>query len=530
MKLSYNVSDQTTQSGESTNIAILGPKSSLNKDYTFEIKAESLKSGWNLEAADIVIKYDTDLFEEIKAEDITFGSSLTVAQAIEVDDTIGQIRIAASSLSNLSQGSSISSTESLLASIKVNFDEAYLATQTIDSKGLYVFGDSDSSNPLSLDLFANSDETVFSKTFDSDIDGKETDGGSYKNCIIKSIGDLNGKTVLGDIDLSLYESQTTFEETGNGLILGTQRVIGADAGFTNLIRKNDTVSAETTIKNIGNRAANNLTIEGISLDNASFEGSRFLDSNSQELSHVNLEGGSFDGTSGTFDDSNQQSTTVNVDVKATGEAGSVINLNDGIFKVSTDENKDDPENHFKSSSGSKNLITYQGDLNYDGRVSMKDLAYLNAGAARQNLDGFGNDAVATTESYARDVDADFNGKIDLADLAVLDSDWGESLHTDASGTAIGDEDFTGQGSSSSLIEWSELSSQFDPDTEKTDGSGNTWSNDPFTSQNAIENDTEYVESFDGMLDTGTGNALKTDIDTQDTQNENAGIGGINDLA
>ena len=31
-----------------------------------------------------------------------------------------------------------------------------------------------------------------------------------------------------------------------------------------------------------------------------------------------------------------------------------------------------------------NLITFQGDLNYDGRVSMKDLAYLNAGAASNN--------------------------------------------------------------------------------------------------------------------------------------------------
>ena len=43
------------------------------------------------------------------------------------------------------------------------------------------------------------------------------------------------------------------------------------------------------------------------------------------------------------------------------------------------------EEVFENEEGSKNLITYQGDLNYDGRVSFKDLAYLNAGAARQEL-------------------------------------------------------------------------------------------------------------------------------------------------
>ena len=65
---------------------------------------------------------------------------------------------------------------------------------------------------------------------------------------------------------------------------------------------------------------------------------------------------------------------------------------------------------------------------------MKDLAFLNAGAARQvkNTDGS-----AVAASVARDVDADFSGKIDIADLSVLDNDWGKSLHK-------GTEDFTGR--------------------------------------------------------------------------------------
>ena len=81
---------------------------------------------------------------------------------------------------------------------------------------------------------------------------------------------------------------------------------------------------------------------------------------------------------------------------------------------------------------------------------MKDLAYLNAGAARQvvtpaedpeGIDSDGNGYIDDT--VASDVDADFNGKIDMYDLSILDADWGKSLHT-------GDEQFQG----SSDITWS----------------------------------------------------------------------------
>ncbi len=135
----------------------------------------------------------------------------------------------------------------------------------------------------------------------------------------------------------------------------------------------------------------------------------------------------------------------------------MVDLADGILTLQADNS-----NIFTNEKGSKNLITYQGDLNYDGRVSMKDLAYLNAGAARQELNG----AEVVADSVARDVDADFSGKIDIADLAILDKDWGKSLHT-------GDETFTG----SDKISWDELSTQ---------GSESDWTNTAFTDQNAVE--------------------------------------------
>ena len=94
---------------------------------------------------------------------------------------------------------------------------------------------------------------------------------------------------------------------------------------------------------------------------------------------------------------------------------------------------------------------------------MKDLAYLNAGAARQEVDE-NNNVIA--DSVASDVDADFSGKIDIDDLAILDQDWGKTLHT-------GDEEFTGSDS----ISWEELSTQ---------GSHGSWDNSAFEEQNAVE--------------------------------------------
>jgi predicted lipoprotein with Yx(FWY)xxD motif len=170
----------------------------------------------------------------------------------------------------------------------------------------------------------------------------------------------------------------------------------------------------------------------------------------------------------------KESTEIEIDVSITGEAGDVVDLTKGLFKVSakdTEQNPDPNDQYYTSNQGSKNLITFQGDLNYDGRVSMKDLAYLNAGAARQqtttenptgeDLDGNG----VVDASVATDVDANFDKEISLADLAVLDADWGKTLHT-------GDEQFQGSCScqDSAAVSWIELDSQ---------GDNATWDNSSF---------------------------------------------------
>ena len=105
---------------------------------------------------------------------------------------------------------------------------------------------------------------------------------------------------------------------------------------------------------------------------------------------------------------------INYKIKVDGKVGqSLSQLDTTFFQLSGDD--------VKTTTGggkiSNNLITFQGDINYDGRVSLKDLAFLNAGALNQGI-GFAAD----------DVDANFDGTISTTDLAILDRDWGGNLH------------------------------------------------------------------------------------------------------
>ena len=106
-------------------------------------------------------------------------------------------------------------------------------------------------------------------------------------------------------------------------------------------------------------------------------------------------------------------------------------------------------------------------MNYDGRVSRRDLAYLNAGAALANKGG----------DVAPDVDANFDGVIDLNDLSALNKDWGESLHR-------GHEKFLG---SSQDLNWESLDEQ----------DGSKWINTAFKEQNAFE---AQKDVFEGSLE------------------------------
>ena len=490
----YELEPQYSDKALSQN-AVLGDSVDHESKYHLDIFAESLAYDYRVESTDFTINFDPFLFENISASDIRIGEAMPISNAVLVDNESGTIRIAASSLSDVYDHDSNAGNQSLdlgsgitenppnarqkLATIAFDFSESNIQDIGKNDDG------SLKTNPLSFQITANDQETVFSKTF--------TDNSGLTNREIVSLADLGGGIEVTGQDVTLYEAKVNLAQQGDGLVLGTQRVIGSDASITNLVRSGDTLTTSAEWLNVGNIQANNLSYEGLYNQNASLV--------SADFSKSSIASGSF--IDGVFVKDERESTVLTTDIKITGEAGNVVDLSDGIVSVKADAEGSDSFSN--AGKGSSNLITFQGDLNYDGRVSMKDLAYLNAGAARQQLiegtDETGNAVqVASEASYARDVDADFSGKIDLADLSVLDADWGKTLHT-------GDEQFQG----SADVSWSELDSQ---------GSSSTWENDSFKDQNAIEADTNYVGSLESPSASGVigadGNTTANDNDITGT--------------
>ena len=447
-------------------LAVLGDSVDSNSRFILDIDAESLVDDYYIESADIEIKFDPALFGNINASDIKIGGSLPLANAVHIDNETGTIRLAASSLSDLSQGSGIYGKEAL-ASIALNFDEDQIQYLEKNADGSLKI------SPLAFDISVNEQETIFSNDF--------ADESGLLNREIVSLDELGGSAAISGQEVTLYEAKINLEQQGDGLVLGTERVIGADASYTNLVRKGDTLTASTEWLNVGNIRANNLSFSEIANENAT------IDAETASFSEISIASGSF--VEGDFVEDARESTIFTADINITGDAGNVVDLSDGIVAVHADGTSEVFTNEGK---GSSNLITFQGDLNYDGRVSMKDLAYLNAGAARQVES---TDGSIDAASVARDVDADFSGKIDLADLSVLDADWGKTLHT-------GDEQFQG----SADVTWSELDSQ---------GISSTWDNDSFKGQNAIEAESDYVGSLESPTSAGVIGA-----DGNNTSNDN----------
>ena len=460
--LSYNLYQQQDYLIDEANdgidpinqLAVLGDAVDHSSRFVLDINAASLEDDYNIESTDITIKFDPQLFGTINASDIKIGGALPLANAVHIDNEAGTIRLAAASLSDLGEGSGVWGEEAL-ASIALDFDEDQIQYLEKNADGSMEI------SPLTFDISVNEQETIFSKSF------TDADTGLLNREIV-TMDDLGGSAEVVGQEVTLYEAKINLEQQGDGLVLGTDRVIGSDATFTNLVRQGDTLSTSSQWLNVGNIEASNLSYTELYNQNASIA--------SADFSQSTVASGSF--IDGAFVQDARESTTLNTEIKVTGQAGQVVDLSDGILEISADGSSEVFSN---SGKGSSNLITYQGDLNYDGRVSMKDLAYLNAGAARQqtttenptgeDLDGNG----VVDASVATDVDANFDKEISLADLAVLDQDWGKTLHT-------GDESFQG----SADVSWNDLDQQ---------GTTSSWDNSSFKDQNAIEADSSYVGSL-----------------------------------
>ncbi|WP_413357799.1 SUMF1/EgtB/PvdO family nonheme iron enzyme [Prochlorococcus sp. MIT 1201] len=492
-------------------LAVLGDSVEWSDPYRLDITAQSLAKDYKLETADITIEFDPYLFDEIKASDITIGGQLPIANAVRIDNDVGKIRIAAASLGDLEAGdlygnhladagASIGTDAVVLASIDLNFNEYNLETLTQNSDGSI----DDLSTPLFFGLSANQDETVFSTTLE--------DESGFDNRDIKSLRELGGDLAVDGEEVTLYEATINLEEQGDGLILSSDLDIGSyNSKQTNLVRKGDTITATSQWTNVGNIDAKGIEITAVANDNASLTSSGFyISSPDDSQTSTNLASGSF--VDGVFAEAGQETAQLVADIEITGAAGNVVDLSQGILSLQATGS-----DVFENKLGSKNLITYQGDLNYDGRVSMKDLAYLNAGAARQQQASEDLDAVDANNdgfvdaSVARGVDANFDGQISMEDLAVLDADWGQSLHQQPINGANGTQSsFTG----SDQISWEQL------DNQGTTGDA-TWDNQAFKDQNAVEAGNDFVESLENPTAVGVigadGNSDSSDNDIAGTE-------------
>lgn len=383
--------DGVTVADGGLEVATWGSEADKARRYVLEISAESL-AGISIGSLDLTLNFNNSLFEVVSPYDIQITGGLPLANSALISDDNGGLRIAAGSASYLGEGSGILADSSVLRLLVNVKDDAYADTdhaQLLNQPGpgdLTVAG---------IAITANLDETVF-----SDLTTLRDRGGD------------EAYQMLGD-DIAVTRAVTQLSETkADPIVLGTSRIIGGET-FTNLIRKGDSVFGRVaTWENTGEAAATGITLSMKQTETAALE-LKVGDQIGKDLSVSDLN--IVRGLNGEI--SRRDELVVDLKVTATGDAGSVIDLNEAGYTISSNGGYEWQSSNLEAT---KNLITYQGDLNYDGRVSMKDLAFLNAGAER-----------AAEAGVARDVDANFDSLINLEDLAVLDADWGKSLHTGA---------------------------------------------------------------------------------------------------
>ena len=249
-------------------------------------------------------------------------------------------------------------------------------------------------------------------------DGGFVDDTTYKTYIHNAYADLDeqGTTLytqryIGSSDKTyLIRDGSTVDAKGWWANRGTYGVKAEDLNLT--------ASDTTNFKLMELAVGENGTYEAVSsyaVDTVTdLSGSDLIDGGSVDLSTGFDASGNANKSS--WDGSGSENIELSFKVQVDGKVGQ--RLNDLETDFYTLEGKDTDGYESTSAKLTNNIITFQGDLNYDGRVSMKDLAFLNAGGVAE--DNSGNFS---------DVDANYDGKITASDLAILDRDWGGTIHS-----------------------------------------------------------------------------------------------------
>ncbi len=379
----------------------------------------------NLDTFDTTFSFNSgsyDLFNTDSAT-VSFGDEINSATSYQFLDN-DSIRATGATLDKLNDGDiGIDSSQS-------EFTELFkVSGVTINAAAAAALGETGISFSTSTNIY----DTVMSvRTND--------------NAEIKSLHELSQNATQSDDaenDVTIHEAYSEFKEQGTTLY--TTRTIGASVN-TALIRDGSVVNAISRLINDGtfetkvdkinlNQVGANSNFKIMIDDNAGASypyaeldtGSLTFDSILSDSYHSGyitgdvVDGNSIyqsssDGNSGWIGDDGGD-IEIKFKVKVNGAVGQTLgDLDTGFFQISGDDVRT-TTSKADGSTISDNLITFQGDINYDGRVSLKDLAFLNAGALNEG-DGYAAD----------DVDANYDGTISTKDLAIIDRDWGGNLH------------------------------------------------------------------------------------------------------
>jgi hypothetical protein len=429
LQLGLSIVKDPVFAGDSETDVVLrrfGTEAEQGSKFYLALTAASLRDA-SINTLDVSVNLGETFGEvfELLPADIHFNDAMAVQRRVQVleGENGPTIRFEGAGLDALDSGAAIADT-TVLAYIELvargDIDELIKDARVEDQYG---FMNAETfSVPMLFTVDANVDQVVFSD--------------------LESLRDLGGADVLLNPELEVTaRAAEAVLTTSSSFDLGTYREVVqvGEGAYTNLVRHGDTIFQASSWRNDGEFSFTDLRIESIS------------DAVAEVRASFDLTGTDRLPSLGWSDQPGEGAVMdLTTSFHIVGEAGSVVDTSAVGYALSAygDYGWNTTEmEQFQV----KHLVTYQGDLNYDGAVTMKDLAFLNAGAA-----------MATNP---HDVDADFNGSIDMLDLSVIDADWGKSLHS-------GDGKFLG----SESITMDELFRQ----------DGRRWDSSAFEDQNEIE--------------------------------------------
>lgn len=393
------------------------------KQYDLLIEAKTTDSDtlWNLESFDLTINLADGVFSEFQNANIEFGDNINFAKSYshqdkQIFDGMYGDKLKEGFRVSGSIGSEISSTER----VNTNYIELFrIKNLSFDQE---VERGTENGETLDLNFISNDFNTVLSNYQDTD------NNGVLDNAYISSLKELgyDQSNLSFEIDRTneIYTYQTFAEMVEHGTTLWSQRVVGSNAK-TFLIRNGSTVNGRSWWSNVGNFETELDSIVAENLDTTNQltlvdYGDKINLTATEEntVAGYSVTSVSNDGRASSWDDSTSESFSIDLEVRVNGQAGESI-ANESFYSIDGDDFKDNQVVENNANLLSRNIITYQGDINYDGRVSLMDLAYLNAGKLYADQNSF---------IASNDVDANFDGVISVSDIAILEKDFMQSIH------------------------------------------------------------------------------------------------------